>query len=230
MNSISTTIIVALGALVGLGHTNAANREMACSGFLTDMRTIGVQLGECDLNSLSERDFKRVTDVCGSPGGIDSSALRCRIRGVGSAHQPNSYGTGFIKKETRVLSVSPSGSPARTAHEDLIGSWCPSPYQEDDKDERHYWPKDSDCGDGILTIHRSSYEGWEQSCRFTSVKTRFDPSVDANTKMMGTKVSRINANCSGEECTWKEQMTAYVTKGTLVVKNRRHYRERCTGG
>jgi hypothetical protein len=118
---------------------------------------------------------------------------------------------------------------APTVHKDIVGSWCPSPYQEDGKDERHYWPKDRDCGDGILTIHPSSYEAWEQSCRFTSVKTSFDPSVDANTKIMGVKVARIGAKCNGEECTWKKQLTAYVTKGTLVVKNERRSRERCRG-
>ena len=51
-----------------------------CSGTLTDMRTIGVQLGDCDLNSLSETDFKRVTDVCGQPGTIDDqNRPKCRV-------------------------------------------------------------------------------------------------------------------------------------------------------
>jgi hypothetical protein len=78
MNNISTAVIVALGISVGISDINAANREMICSGFLTDMRTIGIQLGGCDLNSLSERDFKRVTDVCGSPGGIDKQEQAVR--------------------------------------------------------------------------------------------------------------------------------------------------------
>lgn len=85
----------------------AADREMICSGVLTDMRTIGVQLGNCDLNSVSEIDFKRVTDVCGTPGGIeDDGAPGCRIRAIVAPHVPNRYGTGFINKVRRVLSVS----------------------------------------------------------------------------------------------------------------------------
>jgi hypothetical protein len=51
-----------------------------CSGTLTDMRKIGVQLGDCDLNSLSPSDFKRVTDICGQPGTIDDdNRPRCQV-------------------------------------------------------------------------------------------------------------------------------------------------------
>jgi hypothetical protein len=83
----------------------AADREMVCAGLLTDMRTIGVQVGDCDLNSLSERDFRRVTAVCGSPGGIDDGAPECRIRAIVSPHVPNANRTGFINKAKRLLSV-----------------------------------------------------------------------------------------------------------------------------
>jgi hypothetical protein len=37
-------LLVAIGILASIVHTNAADREMICSGFLTDMRTIGIQL------------------------------------------------------------------------------------------------------------------------------------------------------------------------------------------
>lgn len=51
-----------------------------CSGTLTDMARIGVQLGDCDLNSLSPSDFKRVTDICGQPGTIDDYRQpKCRV-------------------------------------------------------------------------------------------------------------------------------------------------------
>jgi hypothetical protein len=80
-----------------------------------------------------------------------------------------------------------------------------------------------------MTIRSTSYRGWEHGCRFTAVKTWFDPNIVAATKMMGVKVSRIEADCNGEGCTWKEQMTAYVTKGTLVIRNKRHYRDSCNG-
>jgi len=84
----------------------AAGVEKVCSGLLTDMRTIGVQLGNCDLNSISEKEFKRVTDVCGSPGGVDTTAPRCRIRAIVLPHKPNKYGTGFVDLVQKVLDVS----------------------------------------------------------------------------------------------------------------------------
>jgi hypothetical protein len=119
---------------------------------------------------------------------------------------------------------------APTVDENLIGSWCVA-NEDGGKNETRYWSKTDgqDCGDGILIIRPTSYRGWEHSCRFTAVKTRFDPNIVAATKMMGVKVSRIEARCEGEGCTWREQLTAYVSKGTLVIKNTRHYRERCNG-
>jgi hypothetical protein len=84
----------------------AAGLEKVCSGLLTDMRTIGVQLGNCDLNSISESEFKRITDTCGSPGEVDKTPPRCRIRAIVLPHQPNKYGTGFVDVVQKLLSVS----------------------------------------------------------------------------------------------------------------------------
>jgi hypothetical protein len=84
----------------------AAGIEKVCTGLLTDMRTIGVQLGNCDLNSISKNEFKRVTEVCGSPGGVDTTAPRCRVRAFVQPHKPNKYGTGFVDVVQKVLSVS----------------------------------------------------------------------------------------------------------------------------
>jgi hypothetical protein len=89
------------------------------------------------------------------------------------------------------------------------------------------FPDSKECGDGIMTIKPDRYQGWEHGCRYTAVKTWFDPNIVASTKTMGVKVSRIEARCEGEGCTWMERLTVHVTKGTLVVKDARHYRERC---
>jgi hypothetical protein len=94
-------------AFVGLASNtaNAAGIEKVCTGRLTDMRTIGVQLGTCDLNSISENEFKRIKDICGSPGGVDKAAPRCRIRAIILPQQPNKYGTGFVDVVQKVLNV-----------------------------------------------------------------------------------------------------------------------------
>jgi hypothetical protein len=97
--------VVFVGTLMSITAT-AAGIEKVCTGLLTDMRTIGVQLGNCDLNSISENEFKRVTDVCGSPGGVGKTPPRCRIRAIVLPHKPNKYKTGFVDVVQRVLNVS----------------------------------------------------------------------------------------------------------------------------
>jgi hypothetical protein len=100
---------LALASLVGsvlVSPALAGNVERTCAGILTDMRTIGVQLDGCDLNSISESEFKRITDVCGSPGGIDETPPTCRLRAIVSPHRPNQYGTGFVDIVQKVLNVS----------------------------------------------------------------------------------------------------------------------------
>src|SRR5260370_1088654 len=125
------------------------------------------------------------------------------------------------------LSNSP-GLAGPTIHKDVLGSWCYSGTVV--KGEFQYSEKfNKDCDDPIntMTVHPTRYEGWEHSCRFTAVKTWFDPNIIANTKTWGVKVSRIESSCEGIDCTWKEQLTIYVTKETFIVKNPRQYQERC---
>jgi hypothetical protein len=70
------TLMIATPAIAG-------GAEKVCTGILTDMRVIGVQLGDCDLNSISEKEFKRITDICGEPSGINSTnETKCRISEV----------------------------------------------------------------------------------------------------------------------------------------------------
>jgi hypothetical protein len=120
---------------------------------------------------------------------------------------------------TLVIATTPAIASHRqkpsTNVDHLIGSWCAA------NGESSYSPGKDCSSDGTITFYPSSYEGWEQSCRITSVKTT------TSNKTMGDKVSNIFANCNGEGCTWKEQITVHVTKGTLVVENKRDNRERC---
>jgi hypothetical protein len=101
----TSIIVVCIGTFMPITAT-AAGIEKVCTGLLTDMRTIGVQLGNCDRNSISENQFKRVTDICGSPGGVDKTSPECRIRAIVLPHKPNKYGTGFVDVVQKVLQVS----------------------------------------------------------------------------------------------------------------------------
>ena len=86
---------------------------------------------------------------------------------------------------------------------------------------------DCENNDDVMTIKASRYEGWEYACDFTAVKTWFDPSIPSATKTFGVHVFRITADCGGEGCTWKEQLTFWQSKGSLYVSNSRHWQNRC---
>jgi hypothetical protein len=61
---------------------------MVCTGAFTDMRVIGVTIGDCDLNSISDNEFKLITDICGTPGGIDNTnETKCSVRATVSPHK-----------------------------------------------------------------------------------------------------------------------------------------------
>jgi hypothetical protein len=123
-----------------------------------------------------------------------------------------------------------SGSAAiagPTVHKAALGSWCsvgPS-----DKGAFLYLEKIRDCDKPTdnLHVYPDHYEGWEYACRFTGVKTWFDPKIIANTKEWGVKVSRVEASCAGIDCTWKERLTVYVSKGAFVLKDVYQSREVC---
>ena len=83
----------------------AKAREMICAGTLTDQRTVGIQIANCDLNSISDKEFKRIIDVCGLPGGTDKTAPPCRIRATVS-REPNKYKTGVVNVVQKILDIS----------------------------------------------------------------------------------------------------------------------------
>jgi hypothetical protein len=60
----------------------AHTADTTCSGVLRDQRVVGVSLGNCDLNSLSEKEFQEIVRVCGQPNGVgdDANNTTCHIR------------------------------------------------------------------------------------------------------------------------------------------------------
>jgi hypothetical protein len=76
-------LLLAATALLAL--STAAHAEKVCEGQFTDLRKIGVSIGECDLNKISEQDFKRIKSVCGEPfapaeeDSLDKSVPWCRV-------------------------------------------------------------------------------------------------------------------------------------------------------
>src|SRR6516162_7609948 len=66
-------VIILLETLAGGSITLAQGVERTCSGEFTDMRVIGLTLGDCDLNNISDSDVCYVKRVCGEPWGPDPS-------------------------------------------------------------------------------------------------------------------------------------------------------------
>jgi hypothetical protein len=61
----------------------ASTLKMTCSGTLTNTRSDGVTLGQCDLNFISVKQMDEIETICGIPGTVDTPAEnQCRIRAV----------------------------------------------------------------------------------------------------------------------------------------------------
>jgi len=91
-----------------LRPASAGGVEKVCAGLFTDKRYIGVLLGDCDLNSISEGDFKRITDVCGEPDNASddiTDETQCRVYAIVSP-QPEQHEYGdpvfIVQKVLRV--------------------------------------------------------------------------------------------------------------------------------
>ena len=50
----------------------ASTLKMTCTGNLTNTRTDGVTLGQCDLNFISVKQMDEIEGVCGIPGTVDT--------------------------------------------------------------------------------------------------------------------------------------------------------------
>jgi hypothetical protein len=75
-------IVVLAGTLARGTITVAQSVERTCTGEFTDMRVIGVTLGDCDLNNISDNELGYVKHICGEPWTSDSDnkAKKCTIR------------------------------------------------------------------------------------------------------------------------------------------------------
>jgi hypothetical protein len=117
---------------------------------------------------------------------------------------------------------------ASTLHKEAVGTWCLNGNDETRK-ETTYLEFNGKCENplDLLIVERTNYRGSEHTCRITAVKTRFDPNIIANTKEWGVPVSQVTSKCEGlDTCTWREQVTLYVSKGVLVLKNGRTWNEK----
>jgi len=122
---------------------------------------------------------------------------------------------------------TPAGTPVTLNNKEIIGEWCDYRYEK----EMSLFPKlDEDCGDGILNIQVNGIKGWEHSCRYTAVKTWYDPTIPTATKTpTGALVSRIEMTCAGEGCTWRERVTIHLGKGYLAYKSNWRSKDKCEG-
>jgi hypothetical protein len=93
--------VLALGMTV---DANAASTlRVTCNGELTNTRTDGVTLGQCDLNFISVKQMTEIVNVCGLPGTVDSPAENlCRIKAVVS---PDPISTTDKRKLYKVLEL-----------------------------------------------------------------------------------------------------------------------------
>jgi hypothetical protein len=94
-------LVLVLGMIV---NGNAASTlKMTCNGNLTNTRTDGVTLGQCDLNFISVKQMDEIESVCGLPGTVDTPAEnQCRIRAVVS---PDPTSAADHRKLYKVLEV-----------------------------------------------------------------------------------------------------------------------------
>ena len=81
----------------------ASTLKMTCSGSLTNTRSDGVTLDQCDLNFISVKEMNEIENICGIPGTIDTPAEnQCRIRAVIS---PDPHPAADHRKLYRVIEV-----------------------------------------------------------------------------------------------------------------------------
>ena len=99
------TLVCILWLVLGtIDNGNAASTlKITCNGELTNTRTDGVTLGQCDLNFVSVKQMDEIENVCGLPGTIDTPAEnQCRIRAVVS---PDATPAADHRQIYRVLEV-----------------------------------------------------------------------------------------------------------------------------
>jgi hypothetical protein len=83
LKSFTSIGIVSLIAGATSAGNAASTLKITCTGSLTNSRTDGITLGQCDLNFLSMKEMTEIENTCGIPGTVDTPAEnQCRIRAV----------------------------------------------------------------------------------------------------------------------------------------------------
>jgi hypothetical protein len=94
-------LMLVLGAM--FSGNAASTVKLTCTGYLTNSRTEGVTLADCDLNFISVKQMNEIEDTCGLPGTVDSPAEnQCKIRVVVS---PDPSSTVDHRKLYKVIEV-----------------------------------------------------------------------------------------------------------------------------
>jgi hypothetical protein len=107
-------------------------------------------------------------------------------------------------------------------HPYLLGKWCSD-------DGEHYMGDDQCNNDSVIDIKADRYIGWEHGCRYTSVNSWVSP-VAMATKTQGSPALHVIANCEGEGCRWREELTLeYYAKASVTIRRRQLGKESCSG-
>jgi len=97
------TLVCILSLILSIDANAASTLRMTCNGNLTNTRTDGVTLGQCDLNFISVKQMTEIVNVCGLFGTVDTPAEnQCRIRAVVS---PDPISTADKRKLYKVIEV-----------------------------------------------------------------------------------------------------------------------------
>jgi hypothetical protein len=107
-------------------------------------------------------------------------------------------------------------------HHYLLGKWCSN-------DGVHY-DRNSECAeDSMIEITANSFDGLEFGCRFTRVNS-WVSSIAMATKTRGSPAARVIANCYGEGCTSRNEITLeFYAKAGLLIRNRMLGKSDCRG-
>jgi hypothetical protein len=122
-----------------------------------------------------------------------------------------------------LLACAGDATAAKLQNKAVLGAWCTMAAEPNAQGPEIYYPLGlgEECGDGILRIKPDRYEEVESGCRYTEVKTWFDPTIPVATKTkLGAYVSRVTAQCTGEGDKWREEATFYFSKGMLYFSRK----------
>ena len=120
-------LLAIAGVLVMAAPAHAQTAQRTCSGEFTDMRVIGLTLGDCDLNHISDTELSYVKGVCGEPWTPDSDGKvpKCTIKVVASRtksipRENHGYGAPLYQ----VRKVLQASAASLTLPRNVLGEWC----------------------------------------------------------------------------------------------------------